>query len=283
LQQAWTLTNEIAFYLVLPLWAAGAAWLARRLAPRRAFLTELAVLALSAAAALAFRRWVHAIDPTDVRSGVIDPRVHWLPANFHLFVPGMALALTLEWSRHRDQPLAALEWLRRHPLACWAGAVACFWAVATQLDLGFQVGASAPNQAVAKEVLYAGVGFLVVLPVALAGGTLPRALRWLGSRPMVALGMVSYGIYLWHEGVLDIYRDIFDVPIFTGSMPAALTATLVGSVVAASLSYVLVERPALALKDRDHRLFANWRPVGLPADARTDADAPAGTRAGAVS
>jgi peptidoglycan/LPS O-acetylase OafA/YrhL len=137
--------------------------------------------------------------------------------------------------------------------------------VSTQLDLGFQVGATAPTQAVAKELLYAAVGLLVVLPVALAGATLPRSLRWLGSRPMVALGMVSYGVYLWHEGVLDIYRDMFDVPIFTGSMPVALTVTLVGSVVAAAVSYMLVERPALALKDRRRRLFDTWRPVGLPA------------------
>ena len=34
------------------------------------------------------------------------------------------------------------------------------------------------------------------------------------------------------------------------------------------MSYVVIERPALALKDRHHRLFAEWRPVGLPADAR---------------
>ena len=27
---------------------------------------------------------------------------------------------------------------------------------------------------------------------------------------MVGLGVLSCGIYLWHEGVLDIYRDRFD-------------------------------------------------------------------------
>ena len=32
----------------------------------------------------------------------LRPRLHWLPANFHLFVPGMALAVALEWSRRRD-------------------------------------------------------------------------------------------------------------------------------------------------------------------------------------
>jgi peptidoglycan/LPS O-acetylase OafA/YrhL len=267
LQQAWTLTNEVAFYLVLPLWAAGAAWAARRLAPQRAFAAELGALAVAAAGALGFRYWVHTVDTSDVTLGTIDPRVHWLPANFHLFVPGMALAVALEWSRRRERPLGVLDWPRRHPLACWAGAAVCFWLVSTQLDLGFEVGASAPGTSMVKELLYAAVGFLVVLPVAVAGGTLPRSLRWLGSRPMMALGTLSYGIYLWHEGVLHIYRDIFDLPDFTGSLPPALAATVAGSVLAAAISYVLVERPALSLKDRRRRLFATWRPVGLPVEA----------------
>jgi peptidoglycan/LPS O-acetylase OafA/YrhL len=266
LQQAWTLTNEISFYLLLPLWAAAATWLGRRLVARKAFVGELVVLAAAAAGALAFRYWVHTVDTSDVTTGTIDPRVHWLPANFHLFVPGMALALAFEWSRRKDTPLAALEWARRHPMVCWAGAAACFWVVSTQLGLGFEVGASAPRTSMAKELLYAATGLLVVLPVALAGATLPRSLRWLGSRPMVVLGLLSYGIYLWHEGVLDIYRGIFDLDVFTGSMPAALAATVAGSVIAAAISYVVVERPALALKDRSQRIFATWRPVGLPAD-----------------
>jgi peptidoglycan/LPS O-acetylase OafA/YrhL/4-amino-4-deoxy-L-arabinose transferase-like glycosyltransferase len=271
LQQAWTLTNEVAFYLLLPLWAAGGAWLWRRLAGRRAVAAELGILGLAAAGALAFRYWLHSFAGDDVTLGTFDPRLHWLPANFHLFVPGMALAVALEWSRRREAPLRLLEWPRRHPLLCWLGAAACFWAVSTQLGLGFEVGATEPVQGVVKELLYGGVGFLLVLPVALAGATLPRSLRWLASRPMVALGIVSYGIYLWHEGVTDIYRDVFDVPLFTGSFPAALAVTLAGSLAAAAVSYVVIERPALALKDRHHRLFAEWRPVGLPADARAAA------------
>jgi peptidoglycan/LPS O-acetylase OafA/YrhL len=273
LQQAWTLTNEVAFYILLPLWAAGGAWLWRKLAPTRAVAAELGILGMAAAAALAFRYWLHSFSGDDVTLGTFDPRLHWLPANFHLFVPGMALAVALEWSRRREAPLRLLEWPRRHPLVCWLGAAACFWAVSTQLGLGFEVGATEPTQGVVKELFYGGVGFLLILPVALAGATLPRSLRWLGSRPMVALGVVSYGIYLWHEGVTDIYRDVFDVPIFTGSFPTALAVTLVGSVVAAAVSYVVIERPALALKDGHHKLFAGWRPVGLPADAAAPAGA----------
>jgi peptidoglycan/LPS O-acetylase OafA/YrhL len=267
LQQAWTLTNEVAFYILLPFWAIGAAWLYRRLGPRRAVLAELAVLGAAALGALTLVYQVHSFGNDDVTTGTFDARLHWLPANFHLFVPGMALAVVLEWSRRRERPLRLLESLRRHPMLCWAGAAACFWAVSTQLDLGFQVGATEPGQAVIKEALYAGTGFLLVLPVALAGATLPRSLRWLGSRPMVVLGVLSYGIYLWHEGVTDIYRDIFNVPIFNGSFPAALAFTIAGSVAVAAVSYFVVERPALALKDRHRRLFSAWHPVGLPAGA----------------
>ena len=38
------------------------------------------------------------------------------------------------------------------------------------------------------------------------------------------------------------------------------------SLAAAAVSYVVVERPALSLKNRSRRLFATWRPVGLPAE-----------------
>ena len=137
-----------------------------------------------------------------------------------------------------------------------------FWVVATQLGLGFEVGAAAPRTSIAKELLYAAVGLILVLPVALAGCG-ASAVTALAGQP--ADGGAGHGV-LRHlpvaRGVLDIYRDVFDVGIFTGSFPRAL-ATLVGSIAAAAI-YAVVERPALALKDRRTRLFASWRPVGLP-------------------
>jgi peptidoglycan/LPS O-acetylase OafA/YrhL len=267
LQQAWTLVNEVAFYLLLPIWAAGAAWLARRLRPRTAVVTELAILAAAAAGALGFRYWLHSFQANDPSIGSFDPRFHWLLANFHLFVPGMALAVGLEWSRRRERPLRLLEVARRHPLACWAVAAVSFWAMSTQLDLGVQVGATGGGQAMAKEVLYGAVGFALVVPVALAGATLPVSLRWLGTRVMVTLGVLSYGIYLWHEGVTDLYRDFRNLAPLHGWFAGILVVTTVGSVVLAAASFYSVERPALELKDRDRRLFASWRPVRLPADA----------------
>ncbi|HLM65728.1 MAG TPA: acyltransferase [Acidimicrobiales bacterium] len=267
LQQAWTLVNEVAFYLLLPLWATGAAWLTRRLKPRVAIGAELLVLAAAALGALGFRLWLHSFQPNDPSLGNFDPRFHWIVANFHLFAPGMALAVALEWSRRRDEPLRSLELARRHPLACWAVAFASLWAVATQLDLGVQVGATESGQAIAKEVLYGAIGIALVLPVAVAGATLQRPLRWLGMRAMVVLGVLSYGIYLWHEGVIDLYRDIRNEPPLNGWFTGIVIVTVAASVLLAGTSYLVVERPALTLKDRRRRLFATWAPTGLPADA----------------
>jgi peptidoglycan/LPS O-acetylase OafA/YrhL len=155
---------------------------------------------------------------------------------------------------------------------CWTLAGVAFWAVASQLDLT-ALGVHGPGQAVAKELLYAAVGLLLLAPVALAGGNLPRSLRWLGTRVMVGLGVLSYGIYLWHEGVIDIYRDLRDIEspdgtfLLAGSFPEMLVAVLACTVAVAALSYFLVERPALRLKDRDQPLFSGWHPAGLPTGA----------------
>ena len=279
LQQAWTLTNELAFYLLLPLWALGAAWLFRRLRGRSGLVAEAAVLVVIAAGSLAFRAWVESIsnpfeNHTFADRFVVDPRIHWITSNFYMFVPGMLLALAFEWSRRRERPLALLELVRRHPLVCWALAAVAYWCVSTQLGLE-PLRATNLSDAVTKELLYAAIGILVLAPVALAAESLPRALRWLGGRVMVALGVLSYGIYLWHEGVTDIYRDTRDIQdpvtgtyLLSGWFPAMLAFTVAGSVLLAAVSYWLVERPALLLKDRDRKLFAGWRPVRLPRDAR---------------
>jgi peptidoglycan/LPS O-acetylase OafA/YrhL/4-amino-4-deoxy-L-arabinose transferase-like glycosyltransferase len=279
LQQAWTLTNELAFYLLLPLWALGAAWLFRRLRGRVGLAAEAVVLLAVAAGSLAFRAWIETIsNPFDGHTFadrfVVDPRVHWITSNLYMFVPGMLLALAFEWSRRQERPLAVLELVRRHPLVCWGLAAVAYWYVSSELGLE-PLRALNLSDAVFKELLYAAFGILVLAPVALAGDTLPRALRWLGSRVMVALGVLSYGIYLWHEGVTDIYRDTRDIQdpatgtyLLSGWFPAMLAFTVVGSVVLAAVSYWLVERPALLLKDRDRKLFAGWRPVRLPWDAR---------------
>jgi peptidoglycan/LPS O-acetylase OafA/YrhL len=58
-------------------------------------------------------------------------------------------------------------------------------------------------------------------------------------RPLVAVGKVSYGLYLWHLPLLVVYRDHF------GNV-----RTVALAVVCALASYYLIERPFLRLKKR---------------------------------
>jgi peptidoglycan/LPS O-acetylase OafA/YrhL len=258
LQQAWTLHNEIMFYVLLPLWAAAAAWLASRLAPRRALALELGVLAALAVGALAWRQWLHSVQGSYSVED-FDPRFHWLLGQFHLFVPGMALAVGFEWARRRDQPVALLEFLRRHPLASWGVAAAAFWMVSVgrlagfDVGIGTQLGSESGADDLVQQLTYAAVGFFLLAPVALATSSLPRSLRWLANPVPATLGLLSYGIYLWHIGVIDLYFKAFDIEKGFGFADTPffpmLGAVLVGSVTIAAVSYVVVEKPALSRKD----------------------------------
>ncbi len=111
------------------------------------------------------------------------------------------------------------------------------------------------------ETLYQG-GLLLhsaaaAVVVAVAAG--PRR-RWLHPilelRPLVALGVISYGVYLWHWLVI-VWAD----EARTGLDGAPLVVVQLGLTLLASLaSWVLVERPLRrgVVEDR-------WLPVAVPA------------------
>ena len=90
--------------------------------------------------------------------------------------------------------------------------------------------------------LPAALGFALLIAAAAAG--IGPAVSWLGARPLVALGLVSYGIYLWHLPLILVVREL-------GLLPAAfaprLAVVLPLAIGAATLSWMLVERPILKL------------------------------------
>lgn len=66
--------------------------------------------------------------------------------------------------------------------------------------------------------------------------------RLLGFAPMVAIGRISYSLYLWHWPIITFYRLEYGLDL-NGTDSTIL---IVASFVAAMLSYFLVERPALS-------------------------------------
>jgi peptidoglycan/LPS O-acetylase OafA/YrhL len=247
LQQAWSLCTEMAFYVFLPLWALVMRSTRRAPeSPNRAFKLELVGVALLYVVGIG-SRWLVVRDfpPGNV---TVDYRLDWLPTNADLFALGMSLAVTREWALRRREPVRLLEVVGRYPGVCWALAAVSYWAVSTRAHLTLGVGADSPSQWMARQVLYAATAFFLLLPAVFGPQDQGFVRRLLRSRVMVAGGLISYGVYLWHEGVLDVWMRARDIPPFDGAFLPMLAIAVMGTVVIATLSYVLVERPALARK-----------------------------------
>jgi peptidoglycan/LPS O-acetylase OafA/YrhL len=78
-------------------------------------------------------------------------------------------------------------------------------------------------------------------------GFVRRALRW---PPLVYIGLVSYGVYLWHQSWLERAVKWNHQPDFHASFPAIVTAGFALTMVTASLSWFVLERPLLRRRDR---------------------------------
>jgi peptidoglycan/LPS O-acetylase OafA/YrhL len=175
---------------------------------------------------------------------------------------GLALASVALAGREPKNPLLRRPWL------AWAGAAACFAVVSLVVPLPRGLVAAKTVEAhLAQHVLYIAFGALVALPgvfgIRADAEPASRAIaRFLGHPVMAWLGLVSYGIFLWHQPLLDqlLARDL---PGRAPVLPfvTVLVVTGAGAIAIAAASHYLVERPFLALKD-PHRHEA---PAAAPA------------------
>jgi peptidoglycan/LPS O-acetylase OafA/YrhL len=130
-----------------------------------------------------------------------------------------------------------------------------FWLVSTQLGLsrGFFFIYTDLNY-LGEHLLYALCGALLLLPAIFGdrgGGWVRRVLAW----PVLAwLGLISYGIFLWHGPlVLWLAEQDADTWIPGSGYLSMLSIAVAMAVACAAASYYLVERPALGFKDRRRR------------------------------
>lgn len=236
--QAWSLATELSFYLFLPGYAA----LLRRL--RGGYATELAALGGLVLIAVGWKLYV--------LDGGGTHRLTWLPAYLDLFAMGMFLAVASVWSDSRQRGVPILGWLGRYGLTSWAFAAITFWVVATQVGLPRGFEDITVTQALLRHGLYGATGFFLLLPAVFGTGrsSVERLLAW---RPMVFLGLISYGIYVWHKALIHEVQRALDAPLFDIDLNLLLGWTLAGTLVVSTLSYILVEEPALRLKGRSAR------------------------------
>ena len=240
--QSWSLATELSFYLLLPLWAMFMRrWLAGRGVNRRA-LVLLGSIAVLFASSFVFRLGFHTVLPTRW----FQITRYWLPSLIDLFAPGMALAVLSVWAQRRSFVADATQ-VGRHAVACWAAALVLFWFVSTQLGLERGLVVSSFSREMFRQTIYAVVGLLLVAPVALRGRHPSRVLDVLDLPPIAGFGVVSYGVYLWHQYVLREIGSVMGWPLFSGHFWELLLPTVAISALIGWVSWRVIERPALAL------------------------------------
>jgi peptidoglycan/LPS O-acetylase OafA/YrhL len=253
LTQAWTLCVEVTFYAFLPLYAL----VMRRLPGRsrrgrmRGELWGLAALVLVAVVYQAVL--VSSADDPNAASDVQG--LLYLPAFLDQFAIGMGLAVASVALADREVLPGPLRTLERFPGLAWAGALVAFWAVSTQIGLDGRGGLYEPRTAAQyfeHHYLFAAIGLGVVLPAVFGDQSRGFVRRLLANRVLLYLGLVSYGIYLYQQLVyvqLDRWGFASGTQLgFLHPYLIWLGVGIIGSVVLASISYWLMERPLLRLK-----------------------------------
>jgi peptidoglycan/LPS O-acetylase OafA/YrhL len=206
----WTLAVEVCFYLALPLLGL----LAMRGGRRGALLVPMLTLVAGLA-------W----NATVAGRGASPILTFALPAMLPYFACGMLVRALIE---ERRLP---------HAAGTWALALAGVALVAADAlwhetsDVGFL-------ERTLRD-LPAAAGFALVLAAIRLS---PAVARPLGREPLAHLGLVSYGVYLWHVPLMLALRSWGLLPL---SFLPGLAVALLASVAVASVSWVVLERPVL--------------------------------------
>ena len=248
LPQAWTLNVEVVFYALLPVWGG----LMRRIAASsvaQKLRQELIGCGVLVLVSFLYKLIVTATGAIDGPEGV--PFQLNTLTFLDDFAIGMALgAVSAAYEGRRDQP-RAIRLLDRRPEAAWALALALV--VFTSLLVGF-FGEVAENiqgaPYVERHYLLAAIGVALLLPAMFGdpgGGGAVR--RVLSNRVLTYLGMISYGLYLWHFAVLvQLERWNFQSVAADVGEWIWFPAALLGGTLLATVSYYVVEVPLLRLK-----------------------------------
>jgi peptidoglycan/LPS O-acetylase OafA/YrhL len=220
LTQMWSLSVEVAFYLVLPFLAL----LARRL-PVRARIPAIAAVAVASFG------W--ALIPFAAPYG-INP-LNWPPAFFSWFAAGMLLA---------ELTVTEVGWphrLARRRVVMAVVVVVAFAVAASPLAGPEGLTPGTISQFIVKTVMGAVAAAALIAPLVLDRPDTPH--RVLGNTTMVTLGRWSYGLFVWHLAALAMVFPIIGEFAFNGHMPVVLVLTVVFGFAIAAVSYALIESP----------------------------------------
>jgi peptidoglycan/LPS O-acetylase OafA/YrhL len=234
---AWSLCVELGFYLVLPLYVLLAERTTRALDRPSAVFFELSLLGAFATASVVARTVMYETNPDTSFSEMLPGTLLW-------FCLGMGMAV-LSASHSRA---AVVRFVERHAGLTWLAAAGVFAIAASAgWPRSFQARHTT-GQWLAEHVLFGIVSALLVAPAVFGASQRSVPARILGLRVVQWLGLISYGIFLWHvpigaqiEGLADEFPN--------GGFVIYLAALVAASCAAAAFSYYVIERPLLRFKE----------------------------------
>jgi peptidoglycan/LPS O-acetylase OafA/YrhL len=241
---AWSLAMEEQFYLVWPL-------LLVALLRYRVRLLHVVTALLATSLVVSGWRWFTWVTTGD------EMRTAWAPdMRADALIVGCALGI--------------LFWLGRLKTS-------------SRLTAGAWIAAGSLALLVHGDWLWVwGISLMTTLSAMILIGTVSHGARWLEWTPMVKVGRVSYGLYLWHYVLMSIFaagegmERLISVLL---TLPVAFLMT--------ALSYRCIEQPALRFKHWKPTLAGKTAPNFMAQSARTTANlpnfhAPAGVSSGAA-
>jgi peptidoglycan/LPS O-acetylase OafA/YrhL len=236
LAQTWSLVAELTFYVVLPVYALATERMTRGLSLRAWAAAQSVLLSGLAVASIGLEYVV--LDPAPLWFG-------WTVGGTGLwFALGMALAVAsvLTQSDGAERRLSSI--MARAGGGLWLLAIAGY--VALCLALPPSMFFLTTGQRLAAHLAFAGIAVLLLAPVTLSLDPGRIVTRITGARVMTWLGLISYGIFLWHYPVVLTLGPAHGTIGFL----ALSAGTLAIAVLCAAASYYLLERPVMRLKYR---------------------------------
>jgi peptidoglycan/LPS O-acetylase OafA/YrhL len=224
----WSVSLEEQFYLIWP-------WVIRRSGARRVVVVAIGIMAVAMVSRLAM--------------GILHPNFDWVTKNSFTRIDGIAVGALLAVALHGRLP--QLSAAARGTLLLGSIGV-LLWIAHSFGLLHLPVGLGPLMLGWPLAALACGGILFSVL------GSTDALTAPLRSRPLVYLGRISYGLYVYHELVLKLDDRLFpDYTVSASQMLAHWVFGLGGTIVLAAASYRWIELPFLRLKRKRFTVVAS--------------------------
>jgi peptidoglycan/LPS O-acetylase OafA/YrhL len=252
LRQSWTLVIEVSFYAFLPVYAFCIRELGRRAGALRAEIVGAVALLIAGPIFFLLSTKEAAIQLPYV--------LRVLPPTLGIFATGMLIVIAREAVARANEPPSWWRVLGASAGPWFAAAAVAYWVLCDRVGIRpLQAINITLHQQFAQHLLQTAIAACIVAPAVIVPVNRSWTLRAIGSRPLAFVGMVSYGIYLWHYAVIEwlVRRSGCD-PTRLVPCPASVhwsfvkvsLAAIPLSIAVGALSWYLIERPMIRLTHR---------------------------------